>query len=445
MKSFRTSGGKAVDIDETAGLVQSGGEGSVYRIKSRAARLAKLYHHPTAERHRKLEAMLRHPPADPMASRKHVSIAWPQELLVQGDRGAAFAGFLMPRIDAADTLANVHHPLTRRRRNPSFDYRYLMRTAANLAIAADALHRRGYVLGDVNDQNVLVNSQALVTLIDTDSMQVRDPASGQTFRCGVGRPEFTPPELAGRDLCLTDRGVEHDMFGLGVLFFYLLMEGTHPFNGVPRGSAATKASSLAERIAAGLFPFAPGETRITVPPSAPPFELLSPELRTLFLTCFRDGHQHPAMRPSAAAWHRALDAACGQLTSCRRNDLHWFPGHLSTCPWCERATAFGADPFPRTAARARRSAPRGASTTTPAPAAARGSSPIRRTVGLLAAVAASLYLASKGCPATDDGPPEKPARSSEAAPRTRPPGAAKATRPATKAVAGDRPARKRDR
>jgi DNA-binding helix-hairpin-helix protein with protein kinase domain len=404
MKVRALASGTTIRVDEAGDLVQSGGEGSVYRLPPRTGLVAKLYHQPLPGRRRKLEVMLRHPPSDPMTGKKHVSIAWPQDLVVSADRAAAFMGFLMPRIDGADTVANVHHPQTRRRRHPSFDYRYLHRTAANIAIAVDALHRRGYVLGDVNDQNILVNSQALVTLIDTDSMQVRDPQGGQIYRCGVGRPEFTPPEVGGQDLCQVDRAAEHDQFGLAVLFFYLLMDGTHPFNGVP--APGTDAPSLGERIAAGLFPFAPGETRIAVPPSAPPFAMLAPDLQRLFLTCFQGGHQHPALRPSASAWHRALDAACHDLQQCRNNQLHWFGGHLSACPWCARAAALGWDAFPKTAARPARSAgpvsvPR---------VAARRSSPFRRAVGILVATAAALFLLSRACPSEDQGRSVRPAK-----------------------------------
>ena len=56
-----------------------------------------------------------------------------------------------------------------------------------------ALHERGYVVGDVNESNILVNRGALVTLIDTDSFQVR--SAEQVYRCRVGKPEYTPPEL----------------------------------------------------------------------------------------------------------------------------------------------------------------------------------------------------------------------------------------------------------
>src|SRR5436305_1951244 len=96
----------------------------------------------------------------------------------------------------------------------------------------DALHSRDYVVGDVNESNILVADTALITVVDTDSFQVRDPDGKTVFHCPVAKPEFTPPELQGRQLHDVDRVPAHDRFGLAVLIFQLLMEGTHPFAGI---------------------------------------------------------------------------------------------------------------------------------------------------------------------------------------------------------------------
>src|SRR5438093_919042 len=90
---------------------------------------------------------------------------------------------------------------------------------------SDHLHRalpaKGYGIGDLNERNLLVTTQALVTLVDTDSFQVK--AAERVFRCRVGSAEYTPPELQGARFADIDRGPQHDAFGLGVLIFQLLM------------------------------------------------------------------------------------------------------------------------------------------------------------------------------------------------------------------------------
>jgi DNA-binding helix-hairpin-helix protein with protein kinase domain len=227
-----------------------------------------------------------------------------------------------------------------------FNYLYLHQAARNLAAAVRTRHARGYVIGDVNESNILVSERALVTLVDTDSFQVRDPHNGVVYRCPVGKPEFTPPELQGQTFAHVDRTPEHDLFGLAVLIFQLLMEGTPPFAGVFQG--AGEPPPYEKRISDGHFPY--GRVRY-VPyrpmPIAPSLDVLHPTLQRLFLRCFEEGHLHPSARPDALTWLNALQEAENNLVVCAVNGYHRYDRHLSACPWCERAARLGGrDPFP---------------------------------------------------------------------------------------------------
>ena len=209
------------------------------------------------------------------------------------------------------------------------------------------MHKHGYVIGDVNESNILVKDTGQVTLVDTDSFQVPEPYSGTFFRCPVGKPDFTPPELQTSVFADIDRTEVQDRFGLAVLLFRLLQEGAHPFDGCY--SAAGEAPALEKRIAAGHFPYS---TRTHVPylpkPSAVPFTVLAPALQLLFIRCFEDGFHDPNKRPSAREWGSALDAAGKDLRQCTVNPSHVYAPHLAACPWCERTQLLGADrdPFP---------------------------------------------------------------------------------------------------
>ena len=157
----------------------------------------------------------------------HVLLAWPTDVVIDG---GSFVGYLMPEINIAETveLHEVANPSDRRTASDwtnGFTWRYLVATAANLGLAVDALHAGGVVIGDFNERNVLVSSEARVTLIDCDSMQVTDPVSGHRFLCGVGRPEYTPPELLGADWSKTVRDPSSDLFALAVHLHQLLLEG----------------------------------------------------------------------------------------------------------------------------------------------------------------------------------------------------------------------------
>ena len=209
-----------------------------------------------------------------------------------------------------------------------------------------ALHAKQYVIGDVNESNILVHDTAIVTLVDTDSFQVPDFQQGKVYRCPVGKAEYTPPELQRRKKFADyDRTTEHDLFGLGVLIFQLLMEGTHPFVGVYEGTE--EPPPIEKRILSGHFPYGNKRVPYRRKPGAPPFEVLHPTLRQLFIRCFEDGHNNPQARPDARTWVKALDEAEKDLVSCGVNSEHKYGGHLRDCPWCERKKQLrGIDPFP---------------------------------------------------------------------------------------------------
>ncbi|MBD0263655.1 MAG: hypothetical protein ICV78_13305, partial [Tolypothrix sp. Co-bin9] len=252
-----------------------GGEACIYAVPNDGNLVAKVYHKPTEQHARKLLAMLANPPENPTASLEHISIAWPYETLKAVDGSDRIVGFLMPRIRGMRPAIDFYNPRTRREHCPLFNYQYLLRTARNLAAAFAALHNSGYCVGDVNESNIMVSDTALVTLVDTDSFQVRDANQNIIFRCQVGKPEFTPPELQNKIFAQYDRAIAHDLFGLGVLIFQLLMEGTHPFSGIYQG--IPEPPPYEARIAAGHFTYSQKRQVPYIPtPIAPPWEMLHP-------------------------------------------------------------------------------------------------------------------------------------------------------------------------
>jgi sugar lactone lactonase YvrE len=335
--------GRIFDLREP---FRSGGEGAIYEVPHYPNLVAKVYHaqRRTPERIAKLQIMVAHPPVNPTEHLNHPSIAWPTELL-RDTATNQLVGFVMPRVRQMLPLSEVYNPRARRRQLPLFNYRYLVRTARNLCAAVQAVHQAGYVIGDLNESNVLVSDQALVTLVDADSFQVRDPKTGVVYRSLVGKPEYTPPELQGCSFADVDRQPEHDAFALAVLIFRLLMEGFHPFDGVYGGRG--EPPEMGARIRNGYFPYARGRTGIEPSPLAPPFEMLHPDLRALFVRCFAEGHRNRRVRPRVEDWLEALEGAEDALQQCGQNEQHYYWVHWSGCPWCARQQALGGrDPFP---------------------------------------------------------------------------------------------------
>ncbi|MBE0695920.1 MAG: hypothetical protein IH586_03265, partial [Anaerolineaceae bacterium] len=324
-----TAQGKPVELGEEVGR---GGEATVFKVVGQPKNLAKLYEpEPRPNYSLKLAWMVEHPPDNPTAALEHASMAWPESLLY--DSKHKLKGYRMPYIDQAVPLLDVFNPRRRVAVLPQFDRRYLHRTARNLAAAFSALHRSGYVAGDVNESNILVTPAALVTLIDTDSFQVREKRGGTDilYPCPVGKPEYTPPELQGKPLAESTRVADHDSFGLAVLIFQLLMNGSHPFRAQWLGEGDPP--PLEKRIADGDFPYSQFHSApIAPPPNVPDLDTLHPWLGELVRRCFIDGHRSPRWRPTPELWARAIDAAEAGLVCCAEG--HFYASHLPSCPYC---------------------------------------------------------------------------------------------------------------
>lgn len=319
-------------------VIGKGGQATVYRVAGNSTHLAKIYTHPRPEDETKLAWMVANPPDDPSARLHHASIAWPTHLLYQPDKTCA--GYLMPFVKNAVAILNVFNPRLRARTLPEFDIRYLHRTARNLAAALGALHARDYVVGDLNESNIMVTATTLVTMIDTDSFQVRATPRGKPpviYPCPVGKFEYLPPELQAQSLQNVYRLPEHDRFALAVLIFQLLMDGNHPFRA--KWTRSGDVPPLEERIRAGWYPYrddsvsSSGRLPVSPPDNAPDPLYLHPAIVDLFQRCFILGHETPTARPHAEDWENAIVQAEKAIRPCGRG--HYFSTHLGRCPYCE--------------------------------------------------------------------------------------------------------------
>lgn len=324
MPRFTTKNGATITTDKQLG---SGGEGAVYTVAGQPHTVAKIYHpHRLSDALAdKVETMVANPPDDEARrSLKHVSIAWPEQILMSGGK---FVGYLMPKIPKSDDLYDLLQPQQRAKQHPHADHRMIFRTARNFATAVAAIHRKNYVLGDVNFKNALFTDQALITIVDCDSMQVTD-AHGTVHRCLVGLPEYTAPELQGADFAKVNRTTDSDVFGLAVLIFQLLMQGFHPFAGRPLPGAPDVEQVHVYCIAHTIFPYEQN-TQFEPPKAAPAITALPGNLRTLFQRAFTE-----RKRPSAQEWADALAMVEQRLIQCSVDSNHWYPAD-GACVICE--------------------------------------------------------------------------------------------------------------
>jgi DNA-binding helix-hairpin-helix protein with protein kinase domain len=315
----------------------SGGEGTIHPLPGDAALLAKVYHRPAdAARVEKLRWMVTAAEAELCRF-----AAWPTATL-HDTPGGPLAGFLMPRFAGCHAIHTLYSPAHRRTTFPHADWAFLVHTALNCAIAFDAVHARGHVIGDVNQSNVLASDKALVCLIDCDSFQVR--AVEQLFPCEVGVGPFTPPELQGQSLRGVVRTPNHDRFGLAVLIFHLLFMGRHPFAGrfLGTGEMPLEQAIQEHRFAYGRSAAA---VQMAPPPGALPLTVLPPELAELFERALARDSDRDGARPTAAEWQAALPSFEKGLRTCSVDPGHKVTVHLAACPWCAIVEAGGPNFF----------------------------------------------------------------------------------------------------
>jgi hypothetical protein len=338
--SLKTLSGLTIHPDSVLG---HGGEGEIWSIESRPDIVLKWYFPEKLAADPTLEDRIRLMVAQPPSGWKEKSsgltmLTWPTDVVIDGKN---FAGFLMPMVDLDRSLP-LHRITNPTDARPSatgktswargFTWRYLCMSALNLAIAVEVLHPQ-VVVGDFNESNVLVWSDARITLVDCDSMQITDPASKRRYLCRVGKPQFMPPELVGKDLGQVVRSPTSDLFALAVNVYQLVLEGEHPFMGVWHGMGDKPAAPSLARD--GLWVWK-GDNRLTPRPSAVGMDILPKDIAELFRRCFEDGARNPRLRPGAAEWRDHLLSLTRCIKTCSKNHAHEYFNGLRSCPWCNR-------------------------------------------------------------------------------------------------------------
>jgi len=319
----------------TGKIIGRGGEGIVFEIlSSNQPVIAKIYHKPLdTQKQEKLLSMV-HGCNDDL---KKIS-AWPINLLYR-EKNGPICGFIMPKISDSEPIHKLYGPAQRKILFPTADWNFLIRTGKNVAAAFYVIHKYGYVIGDVNEGNILVDKQACVKLIDCDSFQVRTKEN-KIYCCEVGVPLFTPPEIQNLKNYNTPREPNNDNFGLAILIFQLLFLGRHPYAGVYSGTG-----DMPIEKAISEYRFAFGKTSklklMSPPPNAVDLTIVPSEICDLFEQAFTENGVHIPYRPSAKKWWGSLDNLEKQIKICNLESSHRFFSGLSSCPWCKLESTSG--------------------------------------------------------------------------------------------------------
>lgn len=332
LTSFSDSHGNQITLGKKIG---SGGEGDVFDISSpNKNHVAKIYHKAiNPEKQEKLKIMVQGCNDD----LKKIS-TWPLELIFSTKTGQ-ICGFSMLKVAEYKPIHMLYGPSHRKQIFPQANWRFLVRAAKNCAAAFAVIHKYGYVVGDVNEGNIVVDKQACIQLIDCDSFQIRGK-NERKFFCEVGVAQFTPPELQNLKNFKTERIPNNDNFGLSVIIFQLLFMGRHPYSGVFHGNGDMP---LEKAIAEYRYAF--GKTastkNISPPPNSVEISIVPLEIRAAFEEAFTEAGIQRPYRPSAKQWWELLNNLENKLKQCSLESMHIFYSELSTCPWCNLETKSG--------------------------------------------------------------------------------------------------------
>lgn len=259
--------GALILIDKIA----AGGEGTVYKT-NRPSIVCKVYHAEclTLGRKEKLELM---------CSREVLidGVCWPVEL-VDNVRNE-FVGFLMPAATGKTLRTSVFAKLLLAQHFPQWSRVELTQLAITILGVIRELHSIGVLVGDVNPQNILVQSPSRVAIVDADSFQV------EGYACPVGTETFTPPNRQGQSYTDFLRTHDDELYAVATLLFEILFPGKAPYSSQGGGD-------VSENIKNMRFPY--GRDADGRPPVGPwqfIWSHLHPRLKENFTAVFARGER----------------------------------------------------------------------------------------------------------------------------------------------------------
>ena len=210
--------------------IASGGEGKIFKLKGQ--KVYKEFNNPSKKIKEKLKRIMS----------KNISldsICTPVQLIEENGNTIGYTMYNVKGINLKNYLFFIS--MGKRK----IDRSNLVDIAIQIASDFNHLHSKMILVGDVSDNNILVDDNLNTHIIDCDSFQV------DKCLCEVGTDEFTPAEMMGKNFKTIPRTLNNEYFSLGVLLFKILIPGRHPFT-------VTNGGSPIENIKNGSFayPFA---------------------------------------------------------------------------------------------------------------------------------------------------------------------------------------------
>ena len=335
--------GRPIDLLDKS--LSRGGEGQTYEFQ-KYRNVAKIYtdSKTAPAREAKIKELIKFFRQSNVANSTVMSKIAPP-LFPLFDAHSNFVGFGMKKAKADANLVKVYeYPPTD---GTTYSIKTRIKILINLCAAIEELHNLRYIVGDMNPNNIMVNSTTGdITIIDVDSMQIRS-TNGTDCRCVVCAPGYVAPEVIrkvrGYSTYAAYPGevftIQTDYFALAIHCFRMLFHGFHPYS-VARvaGNVVSVPAPLSEdhRVEMGQTPFFTSVPGFKPPVFAPDVRSLPPYLYKLFYRAFVEGTSDPSARPTAGEWKDALTHYLSDIVECSSDPSHYYwRGYQGGCPYCE--------------------------------------------------------------------------------------------------------------
>ncbi len=199
------------------------------------------------------------------------TVCWPFAIVYDNGK---FVGYLMKKANGVSLSKFMHGKKTQNEFTSYCDGDYVQ-MCLSIMNTVQKLHLNDILVGDINEDNFMVENPQKVFFIDTDSYQFGK------YKCGVGRENYFSPEYYETEIL--DENSEG--YSIIILIFKILMLGRDPFT-----SRLKEELSKREKVIKGMFPYQINSD-VTKKLISPPFyyelwERLSLDLKQYFINIF---------------------------------------------------------------------------------------------------------------------------------------------------------------
>lgn len=292
---YATDGINSIPLT-VGGLVGEGGEGAVYDVSIRngynSSAVIKLFNNgdpgdkkPFYSR-KKVELLVK-------SKLRNPSVCFPE--MIATTASGKVVGYVMPKVKGI----TLHKLLMSAKTSiskafPGATKKEMVQLCIAIITAVKYLHDRNIIIGDLQWDNIIVESPTKISIIDTDSFQLNE------FTCPVGKVAFTGPERQNQAYGTYMRKLSDDLFALATIIFLIMIPGKFPYD--MRGG-----DDVQQNIINGDFSYANGENANGLAPMGNwrfCWSHLPKELKDALYSTFRKGEKYnsPDTRLNAGQW-----------------------------------------------------------------------------------------------------------------------------------------------